>query len=257
MNKPFTPDHLPDDWAYEKRADGIAVFDADGVPRCGSITSRKTPCKKYPVKGRYRCRKHGGAVPRGFAHPHTKDGIYSAFLPTALASRHAELIENQQLTDLTENLALVDVRLQGLLAALEKGDLGDTYFDLRDQYNHCAMLLKQFFDETAPNVRAKLLERFTVEFQAMKRLIDQGLNDHKTWREALQVNEQRRKMAETIQKLKLQGERSVSVDELMLFVTAIASIFEAANRLPTEQARSAEFVKGVDDILKFPGGKAG
>ena len=49
----------------------------DHYRRCGAKTRKGTPCKNPCVRGRNRCRMHGGKTPRGWASPHYKHGFYS------------------------------------------------------------------------------------------------------------------------------------------------------------------------------------
>jgi hypothetical protein len=48
--------------------------------RCGAKKRNGEPCDKWPVKGRERCRLHGGAIPRdrnrGKANENYKNGLY-------------------------------------------------------------------------------------------------------------------------------------------------------------------------------------
>jgi hypothetical protein len=48
---------------------------------CGAKTRGGAPCQKPPAEGRTRCRLHGGASPRGMAHPRFKHGGYSCASP--------------------------------------------------------------------------------------------------------------------------------------------------------------------------------
>jgi hypothetical protein len=49
----------------------------DSYEHCGAKTRNGTPCKAPKVKGRSRCRKHGGSTPRGATSPHFQHGFYS------------------------------------------------------------------------------------------------------------------------------------------------------------------------------------
>jgi len=49
----------------------------DSYEHCGAKTRNGTPCKAPKVKGRNRCRKHGGATPRGAKSPHFRHGFYA------------------------------------------------------------------------------------------------------------------------------------------------------------------------------------
>lgn len=64
-------------------------------PRCGAKTRQGTPCRSPAVKGKSRCRMHGGALgsgaPRGNSNA-LKHGLYTA---DAIAERapHVEAIK--------------------------------------------------------------------------------------------------------------------------------------------------------------------
>lgn len=49
--------------------------------RCGAKTRSGTPCKKWAMRGRTRCRNHGGCTPFGIGSPHIKHGWYSKYYP--------------------------------------------------------------------------------------------------------------------------------------------------------------------------------
>jgi hypothetical protein len=49
----------------------------DSYQHCGAKTRNGTPCKSPKVKGRTRCRMHGGSSPRGAKSPQFQHGFYS------------------------------------------------------------------------------------------------------------------------------------------------------------------------------------
>lgn len=62
---------------------------------CGARTKSGAPCRQAPLRGRNRCRLHGGATPRGLESANTRHGRYSRFLDgTALAQMIDELGEH-------------------------------------------------------------------------------------------------------------------------------------------------------------------
>lgn len=48
-------------------------------PRCLAKTKNGSPCQRFPLRNRTRCRLHGGLTPRGAAHPSFKHGEYSKY----------------------------------------------------------------------------------------------------------------------------------------------------------------------------------
>jgi hypothetical protein len=61
-----------------------------GVPRCGAPTRHGKPCQSPSVRGKRRCRMHGGAkgsgAPKGERNGHYRHGFYTA---GAIAERQA------------------------------------------------------------------------------------------------------------------------------------------------------------------------
>ena len=60
------------------------VLQAENLPRaarCGARTRIGTPCQRYPVRGRKRCRLHGGlspGAPKGERNGNYRDGAWTA-----------------------------------------------------------------------------------------------------------------------------------------------------------------------------------
>lgn len=61
---------------------------------------------------------HGGTVPRGIASPHWRGRGYSKDLPTRLADRFHQGLEDPELMGCAAEVALVDARIGEILAAL-------------------------------------------------------------------------------------------------------------------------------------------
>ena len=75
-------------------------------------------CKNYVVRGRSKCRLHGGATPRGIASPHFKHGRYSQDLPTQISTSLEEGCLPLNFLQLTDEISLCDNRLQELTEQL-------------------------------------------------------------------------------------------------------------------------------------------
>lgn len=45
--------------------------------KCGAKNRRGEPCRKWTMKGRTRCRNHGGASRTGMMHPNFRHGWFS------------------------------------------------------------------------------------------------------------------------------------------------------------------------------------
>jgi hypothetical protein len=89
--------------------------------RCGARKKGTQPqryCKAHPVPGKKRCRLHGGKTPSGPNSPHWRTGRYSSALKGAkLLDRYHAARGDAKLTDLRDEIALVDTRVLTLLEA--------------------------------------------------------------------------------------------------------------------------------------------
>lgn len=69
---------------------------------CGAKTRAGTPCKKSPVRGRRRCKLHGGNSRRGVFHGRYKHG---RFTEQAIATRRAERERKRKFRQMVEDFA--------------------------------------------------------------------------------------------------------------------------------------------------------
>jgi hypothetical protein len=88
---------------------------------CGAQLRKKpgSTCQKRPVKGKRRCRLHGGLSLKGVEHKNYTHGRYSKYLPTDLRGRFDESLHDPDLKSHEPDIRLIDTRLQTLLESLE------------------------------------------------------------------------------------------------------------------------------------------
>jgi hypothetical protein len=106
---------------------------------CGArLRSGKGLCRRRPVRGRTRCRLHGGKSLQGIAHPNWKTGQHCTTLPMfskVLAGRirkHYEAMRRHpDLLTLREEIALTSARLVDALEASLIGECPDAWNRLR------------------------------------------------------------------------------------------------------------------------------
>ena len=91
--------------------------------RCNADESRKRGrpwfCGQMPVKGRARCKRHGGMSPQGLDHPRTKHGLFSGYLKGQLGDRFDAIKADPALGNATEQLAVMTLLLQTRLDRLK------------------------------------------------------------------------------------------------------------------------------------------
>lgn len=244
--------HIPDSWKIENRREGIAVFDDKGKARCGSLCRTGKPCNLPPVLGAFRCRMHNGNAIVGEAHHNYKHGKQSRYiLPPRLQSRYQELLESGNLGDLSENVALLDIRLQELLKRMDVGDFGASYNTLRNLHSKANREMDTAFHGTDPDERKKALAAFVSLFNDMGDLITVGQKDYQTWAQILDVTAERRQVTKAMADIEHKGENAVPVSEVWALLMQWKDLFERVNRLTDEQERKREMGLGLSKLVNF------
>ncbi len=178
--------------------------------RCGATKVDGTPCQQYPLRGRTRCRLHGGATPRGIALPQTKHGRYSVSLPTRLMGRYEEALEDPDLLSTRSDIAVLVARQDDLLARVDSGEAGALWHQAREEWKtfKAALLVN---DQSAS--RASMAE--------IDGLLGRGVADYAAWHELARVTEQIRKLRETERKRLEALQATVTAEQLGLLVAAL------------------------------------
>lgn len=89
---------------------------------CGA-NLRKKPgqvCRARPLRGKTRCRLHGGKMQSGAGHPKFKHGRYSRVLPKNLYETYCQAANDPELLSHQDELRLIDAHLGDLIAALTR-----------------------------------------------------------------------------------------------------------------------------------------
>lgn len=146
---------------------------------CGARRKDGGTCQAQPT-ALGRCRVHGGATPVGLAHPSTKHGFYSQFLPRGLAQCFEASVDDPDKYKLTNEIALADTRVMDLLMNLKAA---------HDEY------------ESQPD-NQKFLDQKQIS---------------KIWQEIGEFQEHRRKLVESERKRMIES-HSVITGERMAFI---------------------------------------
>lgn len=243
-------EQIPSSWHWEKRPDGIAVFNEQGKPRCGAKkTTDGKACNNAPIDGRYRCRKHRGNAMIGEAHPKFSTGTGSRirdYLPPRLKDRFTRFLEDDNLADLHEQLALLELRLSELANRIDIGEFGAGYNTLRSLHHKMGNDWQAANNKALkPEKREEALEEFLSKFNQMGELIQTGQADYATWQQILQVSAEKRTTAKTMAEIEYKGENSVTVLQLQAMIWAIGDLFKRVNAIEDVEKRQREFASGI------------
>ncbi len=88
---------------------------------CGAKTKAGTPCRLAPMPNG-RCYRHGGATPQGPDLPQFIHGRYSKAMPRYLRARIDTVESDEELHDLSGELALLDSVIADLMAQWNPDD---------------------------------------------------------------------------------------------------------------------------------------
>ncbi len=184
------------------------------MKRCGAKTRHEgTPCKRSPVRGRTRCRLHGGKTLVGTASPTYRNGRYSTYLPERLRERYEQAEGDAELLSLKSEVALTNARLIDLLARVDTGESGQRWAHLKKAY-----------EEFTRHRLARDVPKMNVALAKMERNIAQATDDHAAWAEIGELVEQRRRLTESEHKRMVALQQMLSAEEAMALTHRVVDI---------------------------------
>ena len=176
---------------------------------CGAKTRSGGVCKNAPMPNG-RCRMHGGANPRGLAHHSTKHGRYSKDLPTRLAGRFEEAINDSELGTLKSEIALLDTRIGEMLSNIDTEQYGDIWKQTSDSFHNLKAA-----------VNSKDGSMMLAALNDMDAAIKRGYSDMSTWDNIIKVIEQRRKLTDSERKRLVDLQQMITAEQSMLLITTL------------------------------------
>lgn len=206
---------------------------------CGAKTRSGKPCKKWGMKNG-RCRLHGGKTPNGVDSPHFKTGRHSKYLPKELLKIYTDASQDSEWLSVRDEIALMDVMLAGLLPRLNSGQRSVGWYEL-----------KKLIPVMNRAIQSGDASRFTNVFKEMSTIINDSVADYDTEHEIKDTVEARRKLVETEQKISLQGERAISVEQLMILMAGVIGVIQS---VVTEEKQRYAIAVGLQDLLSLPAG---
>lgn len=166
-------------------SDGSVVTEVDFTRKiCGAkLKGRNAFCRNKPTVGRDRCRFHGGHTPRGIESVHYKGNGYARHVPGSLVESFNKLISDPKILDLSEEAALVQVRIMELLGKVSVGETVGRW----EQIQELIFKLRIETDE----------EEMSAIIDQMEAVTSLGQEDGEHWDEILDFIDQKRKITES------------------------------------------------------------
>ena len=183
---------------------------------------------------------HGGKTPKGVDSPHFKTGRYSKYMPSGLLDTHHEMIQDPQLLSLRENIALTDTLLANLLPRLDTGESGAAWD-----------MVKKLVKTTKHAYHSENLASMMQALDDMEDLANQRILHYETEKEIRQVMDTRRKLVEAENRIALQQENAISVEQLMLFVSQVLAVIQG---VVTEERQRHAIAIELQKLISVPSG---
>ena len=174
---------------------------------CGAKTRNDGKCQRRPTLNG-RCHLHGGRSLAGKDSPTFKHGRYSKYLPTKLQERANELLKSRQLFEARDDMALLQMRLCGLL---EGKTVGPDQWDIASA---SVLALKN-----------ALSEGDTAATQAAMAEVDEffkrGLEDAAAWQEIYRIQNLINKTRDSSTRRDAVKTQSISLIEAQVLMSRI------------------------------------
>ncbi|MGB3330234.1 MAG: hypothetical protein WBA46_14840 [Thermomicrobiales bacterium] len=185
-----------------------------------------------------KCYMHGGATPGGAASPHFKHGRYSKHLPTTLAQRYEAAVRDPDLLSLSDDIAVLEVRLGDMMDDLSNGDAALVGGQLKDAYS---MLVSAHHEKNAGEMEDAIL--------AIGQAIRASSKTAEQWRLMSELMEQRRKLADTERKRRVDMQTMVSAEQVY---TIVKSLAEAVRSQVNDRKMLQSILGDFERVMSVP-----
>lgn len=213
------------------------------MAQCAAKSKRSgEQCKRHAALGCSVCNIHGGKSRTGVASGTYKTGERSKFFPTRLAARFEAARANPDLVSHRDDIATADVRLNELLERV-----GDD--DPRVLWGRARAALEAYTEAAERGSRTQTTARTVLEG-----VISEGLSNPTgaTWREILNLLEQRRKLVESESKRQQMLQQMIPTESALLLIGLIERIVK---KYVTEPAQLAAIGRELIQLAAVPAGR--
>lgn len=226
--------------ALIKRDTGYYFFD-DKLGRerlcCGAKTKAGF-CKRYPVKGRMRCPRHGGKSLSGPEHHWFKNGKYSQVLRRDLLFDYVASLESETLYSQDDELAIYDARLKQLQRQINKSREWDLMLhDLQTLSSELWIVVNQAQEEESEGLDDETKARLRDIQASLNQMMLEIVQEKRQWEEFYFVTEARRKLIESERKRELDSQRMMTEQQAQVLLSVL--INAVRKHVPEPHVRDA------------------
>lgn len=209
--------------------------------RCKGVVNERQ-CRRFPVKGRDFCARHGGKALIAHDHPNFKTGITSknktrfANLGKKLLERIEELREDPDLWSLKDDAAYMTALIDMRAEAAAEGFGVDVLREIQQQFALCRRAW-----------RSGELEAFSEQFDKLGELLDQGGDEAKATNEVIDLIGKRVAIVEAEQRVAHAKAYTLEVDQAYSLVMQVVQVVKQCVRNADELTA---IKSGVGRLLK-------
>jgi hypothetical protein len=193
------------------------------------------PCKGVAMIGKTKCHKHGGATPSGAASANYKGKGYSKHLPTRLIDDYELSLADPELLANRKAVALLETRLIELIQSIDSNPIGNVWGEM----------YKAVMAHSDAMASGDAIATITTQ-QDMERIAKAGFKDHKVWQEIRDILQEKAKLVSAENKRINDQQLTVTVDRVMLLVSAIAGV--VMEHVTDLKARD-KITRGIDVLI--------
>jgi hypothetical protein len=172
-------------------------------------------CKLNTVPESTVCRFHGGLTPRGRNSPLWKHGKYSKHLPSKVAPRYAEALADPELMSLKHDIAVTEARIIELMERIDSGEAGKVWDNLRKAGARFQAARNAGNSEGLIKAVAEIGD-----------LVTKGSDEYEAYNEIKSMQEHRRKMTETENKMLIAKQQMISTEQFMQFIVTVVEVIQ-------------------------------
>lgn len=175
--------------------------------------------------GAEKCRKHGGATPRGIASKNLKHGRYSKALPQRWIARYRAAISDTDLLSLTSEIAVMDAMIDERLRLVDD----ETSAQIWRRLEAKATEFSQARDATDA-------DKMKTSMEDLLDLVYAGAQQRQNERDLVVMLDSRRKLVESQRKALIESEQTMTYDQVMTLFTAVIAAIRENVKSPIELA---------------------
>jgi len=180
------------------------------LPQCQAYTHSGYQCKKNAVEGKKVCRQHGGLSLSGIAHPQFEHGRRSKYIPSKLIEKYNEAQNDKDLLSLSEEIKLIDARINQLLERVEEGGGMTNWSSLNKAWRGLIAAQRVQDQDKASELAA-----------TMNDIINRGLHDSMIWSDIEHTIDRRQRLVSAEAKRLTDMEQMITTERalgLMVFI---------------------------------------